>query len=189
MQADDVGAFKQLLQGQKFDAKGLGTLRRRIERPCHHLHADGLSQARHLCADGAGSHDAEALTLQHDVGGQQPPSFLECGCLHSCLLGDGEHEAEHVLGDERCINARLVRDHDAALAGRFQVDGIGAHRAGGDESQLGQLCEVRFPPGDGGTRIQNDVGFPHPRNLLFFAGRPIRINDHLSPGRQTLERR
>ncbi len=135
----------------------------------------------------AGSHNPEALALQHDIGGQQPLPRSERGRLGCRLLGDREHQTKHVLGHKGCVNPRLIRDDDAALPSRFEIDGIRAHRAGSDESQICQLRELGFAPGDGRAGIEDHPGILYPRDLLSLARGPISVHHDLAPGREALE--
>ena len=96
-------------------------------------------------------------------------------------LGDGEHEPEGVLGDDRRGLARDVADHDAALARGGEVEGVGADPADGRHAEAGQGPERLARPLDRAPRVHKAHGVLRARDALLRRARAVGVHDRTSP--------
>src|SRR5262249_38131291 len=128
---DYVRGPQQIVERDETQAELDGPLGGGIYGPGLHVHADRPGQPCGGCPDVAGANDTEGFARQEDViHGVVPTALLELLSLEPKAAGGGQHQGQGVLGDDGRGTARNVADDNTLVAGRFQVNRIGADAAG-----------------------------------------------------------
>ena len=107
-------------------------------------HSERRRKRRDTPADGAESDDAECFALELDEEGARPLSGSHAAIHRRNLTRDREHERQRMLGDRVGVDARRVRDGDAALATRIEVHVIGSRSPDRDHPEGRTFVEHAF---------------------------------------------
>ena len=104
------------------------------------------SDLRHAAADAAQADDAQRPARQLDADelrtvGKAPVAQGDGG--RDDVPGQGQHQADRVLGDRVGVRFRGEDHRDAARGGRVAVDVVHAHPVLGDHLQPGTLLQIR----------------------------------------------
>ena len=187
VQAHVVGLLEQLVEVDETHTQLPRPLRRGVESPGDHFHAEGFPDACHLGTDVPGADDAEDLTPHTEIHAPRPLVGANLGGLEGGALGHREQQAEHVLGHDRRRTSGLVRHDDAQLPRRRQVDHVRADRAGCDHPQIGERAQFLLAPGDGTARVDDHLEAAGPLDLLGLVGGTGRVQGEFAVRLQAVE--
>ena len=154
MQGNDVAHAQQVVQVADLGGVAQRQLGDHVVE--EHLHAHGFGHYRQLGADGAVTDDAELLaTNLEGVGRRLDPAAAVAGGV---LLRDAAQQqdglAQHQLGYRTGVRVGRVEYRDATLAGRIQVNLVGADAEAAHRNQL--LGAVEDLGGQLGARADAD---------------------------------
>ena len=145
VQREVVGAGKDLVGRDEFDAELLGARRGEIGIAADDLHAEDLGATRNLGANAADSEDAEGFAGQ--LGTLQALLLPLAGARGVVGLrnvaGHGEHESEGEFGNGRGAGAGSVHHHNAAARGGLHVNVVNAHACAANHTQFGRKVNER----------------------------------------------
>jgi hypothetical protein len=146
VQADEVGAREQLVEGQELDAFERRALAREVGIVGHDLHGEAEPARGDHATDATEADDAERLAgdlASGELAAQLPLARAHRAIAARHVAREREHERDRELGGGGRIAGGSVHHDHSARGGRIDVDVVHAHAGATDHLQARRRVEDR----------------------------------------------